>query len=288
VPLGGAHFPLLPAHARTQLVNKEDNVPYGYLQTSTGFTIRKSDASDPRSVVQTVEPGSAAEKAGIKAGDKIVKVNGVPNFIVVEVLGKPDSVTAALTALGKYGGESRVATEEHTARSYFTDPEMFKSAYPKSREELGRDEAGVSFNVMDYLWEQVREWPRGREDIELDVERDGEVKAMKFEPRTIGLYPTQLYETVSMVLLILVLLAFHPLRRHDGQVMVLLMLGYALHRFINESIRVEPTYAMGLTLSQWGSVVILLAAVGLEILLWRIMPSRWATQPLAASQVAAR
>src|SRR5207245_2884095 len=100
---------------------------------------------------------------------------------------------------------------------------------------------------------------------------------MTFEPRTVGLYPTQLYETISMVLLILVLLAFHPLRRHDGEVMVLLMVGYALHRFINESIRVEPTYAMGLTLSQWGSVVILAAAVGLEILLWRIMPSRWAS-----------
>jgi prolipoprotein diacylglyceryltransferase len=81
-----------------------------------------------------------------------------------------------------------------------------------------------------------------------------------------------------MVLLIGVLLAFYPLRRHDGQVMVLLMIGYALHRFINESIRVEPAYA-GLTLSQWGSVVILAAAVGLEVLLWRIMPSRWAARP---------
>src|SRR4051794_24188153 len=64
VPLGGAHFPLLSAHARTQLVNKEDNVPYGYLQTSTGFTVKQpviGSGHDPRSVVQAVEPGSAAE-----------------------------------------------------------------------------------------------------------------------------------------------------------------------------------------------------------------------------------
>ena len=57
------------------------------------------------------------------------------------------------------------------------------------------------------------------------------------------------------------LLAFHPFRRHDGQLMVVLMLGYAVHRFLNESIRIEPTYAAGLTLSQWGSIGIFAAAV---------------------------
>ena len=62
-----------------------------------------------------------------------------------------------------------------------------------------------------------------------------------FTPRTVGLYPTQLYETVSMGLLILLLLAYYPYRRHDGQLMVVLMVGYAVHRFINESLRIEPT-----------------------------------------------
>ena len=101
---------------------------------------------------------------------------------------------------------------------------------------------------------------------------------LAFAPRTIGLYPTQLYETVSMVLLILLLLAYYPFRRHDGQLMVVLMIGYAVHRFINESLRIEPSYALGLTLSQWGSVVVLAAAIGIEIFLWRTMPSRWKSQ----------
>ena len=48
-----------------------------------------------------------------------------------------------------------------------------------------------------------------------------------------------------MVLLILLLLAYYPFRRHDGQLMVVLMLGYAVHRFINESLRIEPSYALG-------------------------------------------
>src|SRR5262245_32794307 len=51
VPLGGAHFPLLPAHSRDQLVREKA------LQTSTGFTIRNT-RDDPRSIVQGVEPHS--------------------------------------------------------------------------------------------------------------------------------------------------------------------------------------------------------------------------------------
>jgi prolipoprotein diacylglyceryltransferase len=54
--------------------------------------------------------------------------------------------------------------------------------------------------------------------------------------------------------------------------MVLLMVGYAVHRFLNEAIRIEPSYSIfgidyGLTLSQWVSVLILLAAVALEVYL---------------------
>jgi prolipoprotein diacylglyceryltransferase len=82
-----------------------------------------------------------------------------------------------------------------------------------------------------------------------------------------------------MLLLILLLLAYYPHRRHDGQLMVLCMVGYAFHRFINESLRIEPTIGMGLTLSQWGSVVILAAAVGIEIYLLRTSPSRWKAAP---------
>ena len=51
--------------------------------------------------------------------------------------------------------------------------------------------------------------------------RDGqEIDLPPFRPETVGLYPTQFYETVSMLLLIGVLLAFYPFRRHDGQLMV--------------------------------------------------------------------
>ena len=146
---------------------------------------------------------------------------------------------------------------------------------------------GVDLQTTDRLDELARDWPRGKSRLTLSVNRNGQAKDLPpFAPQTIGLYPTQLYETLSMVLLILLLLAFYPYRRHDGELMVVLMIGYAIHRFINESLRIEPTYALGLTLSQWGSLVVLVAAVGMEAYLWCVMPSRWrgtaAPPPIAA------
>lgn len=109
----------------------------------------------------------------------------------------------------------------------------------------------------------IRNWPIGRNQLVLTVDRGGQELTVAFTPRTVTFFPTQLYETISMVLLIGVLLAYQPLRTRDGQVMVLLMVGYAAHRYLNEAIRTEPTYALGLSLSQWISVFILLAAFGL-------------------------
>lgn len=278
VPLGAAHFPLLPAHARTQLVVEKQ------LQSTTGFTIRPRDSvhplADPRAVVAAVEPGSPAARAGVRPGDRVVGVNGEPNAVVVEFRGEagPGSGTAAesvrnqLTAAGGRllpgpGTFHRVAFDDFPA-------------YLRARRELDRAGVTVPLFVTDRLDELVRDWPRGQAELRLSVERDGAVVELPpFVPRTLGLYPTQLYETVSMVLLLPVLLAYHPLRRHDGQLMVLLMIGYAVHRFINESLRIEPVVALGLTLSQWGSVVIFAVAVAIEVFLWRTMPSRWARPP---------
>jgi hypothetical protein len=121
----------------------------------------------------------------------------------------------------------------------------------------------------------VEGWPdrqKGAARIYLKIESGGTNRDVSLRPVTMPFYPTQLYETISMVLLMLLLVAFQPFRRHDGQVMVLLMVGYALHRFLNEAIRIEPSYSIfgidyGLTLSQWISVLILLAAVALEVYL---------------------
>ena len=276
VPLGGAHFPLLPAHARDQLVRET------VLQSSTGFTIVPRDsgatAIDPRSVVQFVERYSPAEQAGLKPGDRLVAVNGKPNAIVLEILGSTDAVAKVLEELRKQPGAKEDGAPERGVA--FNDPKDYEKAVLVA-DRLG---AGVTLVDSDGLAEMVRDWPRGQHELSLTVLREGKDVALPpFAPRTVSLYPTQLYETISMILLILVLVAYYPFRRHDGQLMVLCMMGYAIHRFVNESLRIEPTIGLGLTLSQWGSVVIFTAALGMELYLRKVMPSRWKPELVKAA-----
>ena len=118
VPLGGAHFPLLPAHARDQLVHEDG------LQSSTGFTIVQRDrgatAADPRSVVQSVERDSPAEHAGLKSGDRIVRVNGRPNAVILRVDGSKEAkeaVERGYEELLKQPGADRKSTRLNSSHS---------------------------------------------------------------------------------------------------------------------------------------------------------------------------
>ena len=284
VPLGAAHFPLLPAHARKSLVYDD------YLQTTTGFATEPRQQfgpyEDPRTRVKAVEVGSPADREGVKPGDLVVKVNGAPNSMLVDLSGPEEKVDAAIAAVKGYTGDPKVLEairNQSGVRKRLEFDDL--PAYLEARLVLRG--YGVDVSATDRLEDTVRDWPRGKSKLVLTVEHEGStmpVDLKPFEPETVGLYPTQLYETVSMVLLILLLLAYYPYRRHDGQLMVLLMVGYSIHRFINESLRIEPAVGQGLTLSQWGSVVILVAATGIELYLRWTMPSRWSrgTTPPAA------
>src|SRR5262245_17001101 len=106
-------------------------------------------------------------------------------------------------------------------------------------------------------------WPRGETKLALVVKRTGApVELPVFVPRTLPLIPTQLYESISMGLIFFLLMAFYPYRRHYGQVFVVLMLCYAVHRFFNETLRNDTkplrvdlfVLQLDLTLSQWGSI----------------------------------
>ena len=271
-------FPLLTAHSRDQVcrpaVDTSGLPQIRGLQTSTGFAILPREVAprawDPRSVVAAVEPGSAAERAGLKPGDRVVQVNGKPNRIVAELSGTAEEANAAAEKLKAAGGADFPPDQPQPAggtvrRVSFDSPELYRKAFAGGP-------LAVRTDVHDALWELARDWPRGQGKLYLAVERADGVFSLVFTPVTVPFFPTQLYETVSMVLLVFLLLMFQPFRRHDGQVLVLLMLGYAAHRFLNEAIRIEPTYQLGLTLSQWISVGIFAAGVLLELVLWRVMP----------------
>jgi prolipoprotein diacylglyceryltransferase len=118
---------------------------------------------------------------------------------------------------------------------------------------------------LDVALGNIQAWPRGRSLLEMEVEPKPGAPAVRvaYTPYTIGLYPTQLYESVSMLLLMLVLLAYTPLRRNPGQVTAVLMIAYGLHRYLNELLRDDPRPK---GLESYGSVA--LVTGGLLLWLW--------------------
>lgn len=117
-------------------------------------------------------------------------------------------------------------------------------------------------------------------ELKLTVFRDGKSEMLPpFTPRSIGLNPTQPFETISMCLLLFFLLSYHPFKRHDGELLVFLMFGYGVHRFLNEMLRTDTDpVAFGLTLSQNISIGILAVGVVLAVMVWR-RPATDSVQP---------
>lgn len=106
------------------------------------------------------------------------------------------------------------------------------------------------------------QWPRGQRTLSLTLR--GEELPVVCVPGSLGLHPTQVYETISMLLLFLLLLAFYPYRTRDGQVMALLMMCYAVHRSLNELLRsdVRPV-----GFERYGSVILFVGGVLLMVFL---------------------
>jgi prolipoprotein diacylglyceryltransferase len=139
---------------------------------------------------------------------------------------------------------------------------------PAAKAGLQAGDVIVAINgiaIPDYAaLEQLlgREWPRGETKMILKIRRgDTELDLPPYQPRLIGLYPTQVYESISAALLFLALTVTYPYRKYDGQLIVLLMLAYAVHRFVNESLRDDTPKYVFFTLSQWISVGIFTAGL---------------------------
>lgn len=133
----------------------------------------------------------------------------------------------------------------------------------------------VSVNGKPILFhQQIAEEAAKQITLAFQVRRAGDNVALTpFTPRSIGVNPTQIYETISMILLLGFLLSYHPYKRRDGELMVYLMIGYAVHRYLNEMLRTDTdTVAFGLTLSQNISLAMLMIAAILAFVVWRRGP----------------
>ncbi len=75
---------------------------------------------------------------------------------------------------------------------------------------------------------------------------------------SLPVHPTQLYSVIDGLLLMILLLAYFPLRKRDGQVMALLMITYPITRILIEYLRSdELVFFAGMTISQNISLVLL-------------------------------
>lgn len=144
---------------------------------------------------------------------------------------------------------------------------------------VGDDEVTTEEN----LYRSLLNWPQNTL-LRLRVERDGQTHDIVFDPPpSPKLHPTQLYSALDGLLLLFVLLAYYPLRKHYGEVMAIIFLVYPLNRFLIEKLRSDTpaTYFGFFTLSQ--AISIGMFALGLLFLWWvRRQPPIPGKSPAAA------
>ncbi len=79
---------------------------------------------------------------------------------------------------------------------------------------------------------------------------------------SLPVHPTQIYAAIDGLVLLLLLSAYYPLRRRDGEVMALLMITYPILRFVVELLRNdEGVFFAGMTISQTISVALFSAGI---------------------------
>ena len=97
--------------------------------------------------------------------------------------------------------------------------------------------------------------------------------------QSLPLHPTQLYSSLDSLVILILLWAFYPLRRRDGEVMGLLMVTYPITRFLIEYLRNdEGVFFAGLTISQNISLLLLLGGFAFWFWLSRLPETRHADQ----------
>ena len=103
--------------------------------------------------------------------------------------------------------------------------------------------------------------------------------------RSLPVHPTQLYSSLDSLIILVLLTAFYPLRRRDGEVLGLLMVTYPITRFLIEYLRNdEGVFFAGFTISQNISIVLLLGGLAYWLWLSRLPRTRLADEPSAALQ----
>ena len=249
-------------------------------------------------VIAEVEPGSSAQRHGLKRGQQIEQINGIPTDVIGD-----KARYARWTLLGAH--DLRVLLRRLDGRYTWWTLEDLPLARPLHRFEQGRlvlyglriDGEGKD---RPLIAEVKRGSPAAREGLQpgeqivgvngrpartiqdvdslLSEHRQAPWLAVKTVgadavqwtiryplPRSAAVHPTQIYSSINALLLCLLLLAYDPFRRRDGALFALMISLYPITRFLLEIIRTDESAVFGTTLSisQNVSIGLLACAAGL-------------------------
>jgi phosphatidylglycerol:prolipoprotein diacylglycerol transferase len=88
-------------------------------------------------------------------------------------------------------------------------------------------------------------------------------------PCSLALHPTQLYDSISGLLLAIVTRAYYPYRRRTGEVLALGWIAYPINRFMIEFLRSDEAgqFSTPLTIAQWVSLGLLASGIAFYVAL---------------------
>jgi len=259
-----------------------------------GLKLSEDAAAAP--VIAAVEAGSPAEEVGLAAGQRVVEINGVATDTVQRaqqtLLGthelhlgvkRTDSRTTHWKIeLPLHPGrpvyemcDGRITLRGLVMHGPGEEPpsvERVNPGSPAAREGLQRGDQLVAINgravhttqevraLLDA--HQARPW--------VLIRRAGGESPVLWTvpdplPRSRPVHPTQIYSSINALLLCLLLLAYDPFRRRDGEVFAIVITVYPIARFLLEMIRTDESGVFGtdLSISQNVSLGLLVCAIGL-------------------------
>ncbi|MFW5693392.1 MAG: prolipoprotein diacylglyceryl transferase family protein [Thermoguttaceae bacterium] len=258
-----------------------------------GILIEGDAAGRPE--IAEVVPGSAAEAAGLAPGDVVRQINGTivdsvggARWALLEarrmnVLLKADnrSLTYWHIELPEDPGEPLVADRPGGAALFgmvvAEGPEerlavtSVDSLSPAARQGIqpGWEVVAVSGRLVRTPAEFRARVEEFHQEPWIEVRTVGNKVARwplaRPPARSLPVHPTQLYSVLNALFLFLLLLAFEPFQRRDGELIALALTLYAVTRYLIEDIRTDeaPVFGIGLSISQTVSLLVLLALTAL-------------------------
>ena len=132
------------------------------------------------------------------------------------------------------------------------------SAASSSKVRVGEVIAKIGGKIVTSLSDAQEQLHKSDAAVEIEF-ANGMIKRWTLNrppPRSAPVHPAQVYAAVDAGLLALLLWAFYPFRRHDGEVTALMFTLHPLSRFLLEIVRVDEggQFGTGLTISQWVSI----------------------------------